>query len=115
MFAAMSSSTPDRQKATANVTPRTGDVVSEGAVRARDPVTVVIFGASGDLAKRKLVPALFQLEKAGFLPDFVIDVVYRFIARNRYRWFGKLDACPLPNPGDAAKFLDEAGPVSATA
>jgi len=30
---------------------------------------LVIFGASGDLAKRKLVPALFELHKLGLLPD----------------------------------------------
>jgi len=37
--------------------------------RAKDPVTVVIFGASGDLSKRKLIPALYYLEDAGYLPD----------------------------------------------
>jgi glucose-6-phosphate 1-dehydrogenase len=30
---------------------------------------LVIFGASGDLTKRKLLPALFHLEKAGLLPE----------------------------------------------
>ena len=30
---------------------------------------VVIFGASGDLTKRKLLPALFHLEQAGLLPQ----------------------------------------------
>jgi glucose-6-phosphate 1-dehydrogenase len=30
---------------------------------------VVIFGASGDLSKRKLIPALYQLQNAGYLPD----------------------------------------------
>ena len=38
-------------------------------IRARDPVTVVIFGASGDLAKRKLIPALYHLEAGGYLPE----------------------------------------------
>jgi glucose-6-phosphate 1-dehydrogenase len=37
-------------------------------LRAKDPVTVVIFGASGDLAKRKLLPALYHLQQAGYLP-----------------------------------------------
>ncbi len=37
--------------------------------RARDPVTVVIFGASGDLSKRKLIPALYHLEQEGYLPE----------------------------------------------
>ncbi|MFQ5964532.1 MAG: glucose-6-phosphate dehydrogenase [Candidatus Scalinduaceae bacterium] len=32
-----------------------------------DPVTIVIFGASGDLTKRKLIPALFQLAQKDLL------------------------------------------------
>jgi glucose-6-phosphate 1-dehydrogenase len=39
------------------------------AIRAKDPVTVVIFGASGDLAKRKLIPALYHLQAGGYLPE----------------------------------------------
>jgi glucose-6-phosphate 1-dehydrogenase len=33
------------------------------------PFVMVIFGASGDLTRRKLVPALFDLYKAGLLPQ----------------------------------------------
>src|SRR5580658_10020821 len=36
--------------------------------RIPDPGILVIFGASGDLTKRKLLPALFHLEQAGLLP-----------------------------------------------
>ena len=36
--------------------------------RTPEPTVVVIFGASGDLTKRKLLPALFHLEQAGLLP-----------------------------------------------
>ena len=35
---------------------------------AADPCAVVIFGASGDLAHRKLVPALYNLAISGHLP-----------------------------------------------
>src|SRR6185369_8418267 len=38
-------------------------------LRVRDPFTIVIFGASGDLSSRKLLPALAQLERAGHLPE----------------------------------------------
>src|SRR5438067_2211716 len=38
-------------------------------LRAEEPMTVVIFGASGDLAKRKLLPALHQLQQGGYLPE----------------------------------------------
>lgn len=34
-----------------------------------DPCVIVIFGASGDLTARKLVPALFELEHQGRLPQ----------------------------------------------
>ncbi len=33
--------------------------------------TIVIFGASGDLARRKLVPALYNLNREGHLPGHV--------------------------------------------
>lgn len=33
------------------------------------PHTIVIFGASGDLTSRKLVPALYNLKRAGLLPE----------------------------------------------
>jgi glucose-6-phosphate 1-dehydrogenase len=37
--------------------------------RQADPCTIVIFGGAGDLAKRKLLPAIYQLAKDGLLPD----------------------------------------------
>lgn len=37
--------------------------------RSKDPVTIVIFGASGDLAKRKLIPALYHLQEEGYMPE----------------------------------------------
>jgi glucose-6-phosphate 1-dehydrogenase len=42
---------------------------SQHSVRSPDPCIVVIFGASGDLTKRKLLPALYHLEQAGNLPE----------------------------------------------
>lgn len=39
------------------------------------------------------------------VPASVRDVVYRFIARNRYRWFGKLDACRIPDASQRERFL----------
>ncbi|HXX92817.1 MAG TPA: glucose-6-phosphate dehydrogenase, partial [Planctomycetota bacterium] len=41
--------------------------------RAGDPCVLVIFGGSGDLTRRKLVPAIFNLARTGLLPrDFAI-------------------------------------------
>src|SRR5580693_3979497 len=37
--------------------------------RVPEPCAVVLFGATGDLAHRKLVPALFNLARGGNLPS----------------------------------------------
>jgi glucose-6-phosphate 1-dehydrogenase len=39
---------------------------------AGPPTTVVLFGATGDLSKRKLIPGLFHLSRTGLLPDLRI-------------------------------------------
>jgi glucose-6-phosphate 1-dehydrogenase len=41
-----------------------------------DPATIVIFGGSGDLSKRKLVPALFELDREKQLPPTTAIVGY---------------------------------------
>ena len=47
-------------------------------VRRPDPQVIVIFGGNGDLASRKLLPALYHLEFADLLPDD-----YRIIGNSR--------------------------------
>jgi predicted DCC family thiol-disulfide oxidoreductase YuxK len=39
------------------------------------------------------------------LPKFIRDGVYKFIAKNRYAWFGKQDACMMPTPELKKRFL----------
>src|SRR5919206_232665 len=75
------------------------------------PTTMVIFGASGDLAKRKLLPALYNLAHEGALPErFNLigaarrdqsDDDFREVARGLLRRLGRA-ARPRPEPHDAA-------------
>ena len=39
------------------------------------------------------------------IPSFIRDAVYRYIAKNRYKWFGKKDSCRLPTPEERSYFL----------
>ncbi|MCA8831222.1 thiol-disulfide oxidoreductase DCC family protein [Hymenobacter pini] len=39
------------------------------------------------------------------VPRRLRDAVYRLIARHRYRWFGRQEACWLPTPELRARFL----------
>ncbi len=40
------------------------------------------------------------------LPRPVRDTLYRFVARNRYRWFGQRTTCPVPSPRVRDRFLE---------
>lgn len=42
------------------------------------------------------------------VPAFLRDPVYRWVAANRYRWFGKRSTCRLPSPEEASRFLESA-------
>lgn len=44
----------------------------------------------------------------GFIivPRPLRDWVYRYIARNRYKWFGKRDECMVPSPEDRERFVE---------
>lgn len=40
------------------------------------------------------------------IPRFLRNLVYDFIARNRYLWFGKREHCMIPTPSLRKRFLD---------
>lgn len=70
-------------------------------VGPRAPQVVLLFGATGDLARRKLLPGLFHLGSAGFLPEYrVIGVsldeidaeAFRRLARSALDEFGSRKA-----------------------
>lgn len=42
---------------------------------------------------------------ASILPKSLRDAAYDRFARNRHRWFGRLEACPVPPPGVRDRFL----------
>jgi predicted DCC family thiol-disulfide oxidoreductase YuxK len=39
------------------------------------------------------------------VPRFISQPVYRWIARNRYKWFGKKDTCMIPTAEVRSRFL----------
>jgi len=43
----------------------------------------------------------------GFIivPRFIRDFVYKFIAQNRYKWFGEKEQCMIPTPELKSRFL----------
>ena len=55
----------------------------------------------------KLLPFPWPLAFVFWLvPSLLRDLVYAFVARHRYRWFGKRQACWVPTAALRARFLD---------
>jgi glucose-6-phosphate 1-dehydrogenase len=74
--------------------------VEASAVPTLEPHVVVLFGATGDLARRKLLPGLMHLTLAGLLADFRVvgtsldvldDEGFRNLARAAWDEFGRDD------------------------
>jgi predicted DCC family thiol-disulfide oxidoreductase YuxK len=39
------------------------------------------------------------------VPLAIRDAVYNWVARNRYRWFGRADSCRIPTADERARFV----------
>lgn len=80
----------------------------------QDPLSFLLLDAQGawtdtDAILRVLTGLGGAWRLAGVLqavPRRWRDGAYRVLARNRYRWFGRHDACLLPDPQQAERFLD---------
>lgn len=55
-----------------------------------EPCTLVIFGAAGNLSRRKLIPALFSLEKLGRLPEKLVLLACNIEQRLREEWVAEV-------------------------
>ncbi len=91
------------------------DRVLEGKVFAEAlPDSVVLVDSAGVHMRSDAVLRVAKhlgfpyslLAVALLVPRALRDFVYAFIARNRYRWFGRRDACAIPTPELASRFLD---------
>jgi predicted DCC family thiol-disulfide oxidoreductase YuxK len=79
--------------------PDTVVVIRRGRVLTRSAAALRILADLGGLW-RLVLPLLW-------VPRVLRDAGYDWLARNRYRWFGKEDHCLIPDPAWRHKFVDE--------
>jgi len=72
-------------------------LVEDGAVFEQSDAVLRIVARLGGVLR---LAALLR-----FFPRVLRDAVYGVIARNRYRWFGKRDACRVPSSEERERFL----------
>ena len=54
---------------------------------------------------RRLGGAWWLLSLIRFIPRAIRNPLYRILARNRYRWFGRREVCRIPKPEERQRFL----------
>jgi len=78
-----------------------------------DPETIIVVTGDQALRDSDAVLAIYRqlgwpwraLSLFRFVPLAVRDPVYRWVARNRYRLFGRRETCWLPSPADAQRVI----------
>ncbi len=86
-------------------TPDAGHSVSPRSVILRDGEGDHVRSDAAIRVLSNLGGAWRFVEITRLLPRSWRDAGYDFVARNRYRWFGKYDACPMPDPATKERFL----------
>jgi predicted DCC family thiol-disulfide oxidoreductase YuxK len=99
-FAALQSEGARRLMAQAGVTPGDADSI----VLVEGPRAVVRSEAALRIARQLRFPwpLLYGLV---VVPRPIRDWAYDIVARNRFRWFGRRDACMMPGPETKDRFL----------
>lgn len=101
------------ERLTAAMGDEAAQALLQGATGDGDPDTIVVIedgkAYTHSTAALRIASHLRAPWRWAFVfyvvPRFIRDVVYRWIARNRYRWFGKSESCRVPTPELRARFV----------
>ncbi|MFT3796317.1 thiol-disulfide oxidoreductase DCC family protein [Flavobacterium sp.] len=71
-----------------------------------EPGVAYFYKSSAAIEIAKHFGGLFHLGTVfKIIPALLRDKLYDYVARNRYKWYGKKDSCMIPTPELKAKFL----------
>ncbi len=81
-----------------------GNIHSDSVLYLKNGILYESSSAALQIARKMdgLWPLLFVFI---IVPPFIRDALYRWIAKNRYRWFGKKDQCMIPEEGIQNRFI----------
>lgn len=98
-FATLQSATGQELKAKYGVAPGTDSVILIDNEKAYTYSNAALRIAKYLRWPAKAIYALL------IIPAFIREPVYKWIARNRYKWFGKKEECMVPSPEIKSRFL----------
>lgn len=90
-------------------------IINEYDLNTSQTDSILLYSNEKDL-KIKSSAAIAIASKLGFprnllsifyiIPPFIRNWVYDYVAKNRYKWYGKKDACMIPTPELQERFLN---------
>ena len=90
------------------------DIINEYKIDPKKTDSILLYSNENGLSS-KSTAALKVAKHLGFprnlmsvffiVPTFIRNWVYDYIAKNRYKWYGKKEACMIPTPELKSKFL----------
>lgn len=90
-------------------------VIAKYSIDTEDTDSIILYSSDFGI-KTKSSAALHVAKKMAFpynlavmffiIPPFIRNLVYDYVAKNRYKWYGKKDSCMIPTPELKARFLE---------
>ncbi|NUY79962.1 thiol-disulfide oxidoreductase DCC family protein [Flavobacterium sp. MAH-1] len=72
-----------------------------------EPGVAYFYKSSAAIEIAKSLGGLMSLSVSfKLIPNFLRNKIYDYVAKNRYKWYGKKDSCMIPTPELKAKFLE---------
>lgn len=99
-FAPLQSVTGDKLKKQYNIAPEIDSLIF-----IENDKAYTYADAALKIAKHLRWPAK-MLYAFMIFPSFIRTPVYKWIAKNRYKWFGKKEVCMIPTAAVKSRFLD---------
>jgi len=82
------------------------DTLKIDSILLYEPNVAYFYKAEAALKIAKYIGGIYGLLLVfSIFPKGISNAVYDYIARNRYKWFGKKESCMIPTPELKAKFL----------
>lgn len=90
-------------------------IINKFQIDTDDTDSILLYNPKNESLSYKSSAALHVAKQLGFpinilsvfliVPTFISNWVYDYIAKNRYKWYGKKDVCMIPTPELKSKFI----------
>ncbi len=92
------------------------EIITAFNIDTQNTDSIILYNPKTNTITSKSSAALHIAKHLGFpsnlmviffiVPSFIRNWVYNYVAKNRYKWYGKKDSCMIPTPELQSKFME---------